>query len=57
MGDNVITLSVELFENTLLGTLGPEKYMVCGMGPVPFDDPGVTEAIETYGRLLDYQNE
>jgi glucose/mannose transport system substrate-binding protein len=57
MGDNVITLSVELFENTLLGTLGPEKYMGLWDGSVPFDDPGVTEAIETYGRLLDYQNE
>jgi glucose/mannose transport system substrate-binding protein len=57
MGDNVITLSAELFENTLLGTLGPEKYRGLWDGTVPFDDPAVTDAIATYGRLLDYQND
>ncbi|MFQ5436496.1 MAG: ABC transporter substrate-binding protein, partial [Anaerolineae bacterium] len=57
VGDSGIWASAQLFENTLLGVIGPEKYNDLWNGSVPFDDPQVKEAMEIYGRLLDYQNE
>jgi glucose/mannose transport system substrate-binding protein len=56
VGDSGIWATAELFENTLLGVIGPEKYLGLWNGSVPFDDPDVIKAIETYGKILDYQN-
>jgi glucose/mannose transport system substrate-binding protein len=57
VGDKDVFTTAQLFENTLLGTIGPEQYMGLWDGSVKFDDPGVKQAMETYGRMLDYQNE
>ena len=57
VGDNGIWATAQLFENTLLGVIGPEKYAGLWDGSVKFDDPDVKTAMETYGRMLDYQNE
>lgn len=57
VGDNGIWATAQLFENTLLGVVGPEKYAGLWDGSVTFDDPDVKSAMEVYGRMLDYQNE
>jgi glucose/mannose transport system substrate-binding protein len=56
VGDSGIWTTAELFENTLLGVIGPENYMGLWDGSVSFDDDGVKKAMEVYGRMLDYQN-
>jgi glucose/mannose transport system substrate-binding protein len=56
VGDNGIWASAELFENTLLGVIGPEKYNGLWDGTVAFDSPEVKKAMETFGKMLDYQN-
>ena len=57
VGDNGVWASAQLFENTLLGVIGPEKYKGLWNGTVAFDAPEVKQAMETYGKMLDYQNE
>lgn len=57
VGDNGIWATAQLFENTLLGTIGPEAYAGLWDGSVSFDDAGVKQAMETYGKMLDYQND
>jgi glucose/mannose transport system substrate-binding protein len=57
VGDSGIWATAQLFENTLLGTIGPEKYVGLWDGSVSFDDPDVKVAMETYGKMLDYQND
>jgi glucose/mannose transport system substrate-binding protein len=57
VGDNGIWATAQLFENTLLGTIGPEAYDGLWDGSVSFADDGVKQAMETYGQMLDYQNE
>jgi len=56
VGDSGIWASAELFENTLLGVVGPEKWMGLWNGSVAFDSPEVKQAMTIYGRMLDYQN-
>jgi len=56
VGDNGIWASAQLFENTLLGAIGPDKYAGLWNGTVAFDAPEVKQAMETYGKMLDYQN-
>ena len=56
VGDQGIWATAELFENTLIGTIGPEKYQGLWNGSVSFDAPEVKQAITTYGRMLSYQN-
>jgi glucose/mannose transport system substrate-binding protein len=57
VGDSGIWATAQLFENTLLGTIGPEAYNGLWDGSTRFDDPGVKQAMETYGKMLEYQNE
>jgi len=57
VGDSGIWTSAQLFENTLLGTIGPEAYSGLWDGSVSFADDGVKQAMETYGQMLDYQND
>ncbi len=56
MGDAGIWANGIMFENTLLGVLGPERYLGLWDGSVSFEDPVVLEAVATYSRLLDYLN-
>jgi glucose/mannose transport system substrate-binding protein len=56
VGDTGIWASAQLFENTLLGVIGPDKYKGLWDGSVAFDSPDVKQAMETYGKMLDYQN-
>lgn len=48
--------SVQLFENTLLGTLGPDAYIALWDDPSQWSSDGVTQAIETFARMLGYLN-
>ena len=57
VGDSGIWATAQLFENTLLGTIGPEKYAGLWDGSVSFSDPDVKTAMENYGKMLDYQND
>jgi glucose/mannose transport system substrate-binding protein len=57
VGDNGIWTSAELFENTLVGVIGPDKYLDLWSGKLAFDDADVKKAMETYGKMLEYQNE
>lgn len=56
VGDSGIWTTAELFENTLLGVIGPEKYNGLWDGSVSFAADDVKKAVEVYGRMLDYQN-
>ena len=56
VGDTGVWASAQLFENTLLGVIGPEKYKGLWDGSVSFDSAEVKQAMETYGKMLDYQN-
>jgi glucose/mannose transport system substrate-binding protein len=56
MGDAGLWATAELFENTLLGVLGPQGWHELFDGEMVFDDPRVKQAARLYGRMLDYQN-
>jgi glucose/mannose transport system substrate-binding protein len=56
MGDAGLWATAELFENTLLGVLGPKGWQELFGGEMKFDDPRVKQAARLYGRMLDYQN-
>ena len=56
MGDAGLWTTAQLFENTLLGVLGPKGWQELFGGQMMFDDPRVKEAARLYGRMLDYQN-
>jgi glucose/mannose transport system substrate-binding protein len=56
VGDKDIFPSAELFENTLVGVIGPEKYTALFNGQMSFQDPEVKQGMEMYGRMLEYQN-
>jgi glucose/mannose transport system substrate-binding protein len=43
----------QTFENTLLGTVGPDTYNALFRGEAPWDDQGVRDAADTYARMLD----
>jgi glucose/mannose transport system substrate-binding protein len=56
VGDTGIWTTAQLFENTLLGTVGPQGWSDLFSGKLAWDDPIVKKAVETYGKFLDYQN-
>jgi glucose/mannose transport system substrate-binding protein len=56
VGDSGIWATAQLFENTLVGVIGPENYNGLWDGSFSFADDGVKEAMEVYGKMLDYQN-
>ncbi len=56
VGDSGIWATAQLFENTLLGVLGPEGYRGLWDGSVSFDSDEVKQAMTVYGQMLDYQN-
>ncbi len=56
VGDSGIWATAELFENILLGVIGPEKYLGLWDGSISFEDADVIKAMEVYAKMLDYQN-
>ncbi|HEX6923501.1 MAG TPA: extracellular solute-binding protein [Bacillales bacterium] len=57
LGDKNIWPATMLFENTLLGKLGPEKYAKLWTGEVPFDSSAVKESAKIFKKMLGYINE
>ncbi len=44
------------FEDVLAGTLGADKYRGLWTGDTPWTDPGVTQALENFKRMVSYAN-
>ena len=56
VGDSGIWATAQLFENTLLGTVGPQGWTDLFTGKMAWDHPKVKQAAVTYGKMLAYQN-
>ncbi len=56
VGDSGIFGTAQLFENTLLGTVGPQGWTDLFTGKMAWDHPKVKQAAEIYGKMLAYQN-
>ena len=56
VGDSGIWASSQLFENTLLGVVGPQGWMDLFNGKMKWDDPKVKRAIEYFAKMQDYIN-
>jgi glucose/mannose transport system substrate-binding protein len=63
VGDSGIWTSAQLFENTLLGVIGPKGWMDLFGGvnqkddrSMQWDDPKVKEAMKIFARMQDYMN-
>lgn len=57
VGDSGIWTSAQLFENTLVGVIGPEAYMGLWDGTTDWESDEVKEAMSVYGQMLQYQND
>jgi glucose/mannose transport system substrate-binding protein len=57
LGDKEAWTATQIFENILLGTLGPDDYKKLWTGEVAFDDERVVEAAELFKKTLNYVNE
>lgn len=57
LGDKEPWTALHLFEDVLLGTVGPEKYQQLFNGEASFDDPEVREAVDNFSKMLDYVND
>ena len=47
---------LQLFENVLIADLGPEQYSGLWTGATGWNVLGIPEAVDDYGRLLDFAN-
>jgi glucose/mannose transport system substrate-binding protein len=56
VGDAGIWASAQLFENTLLGVVGPKGWTDLFSGTMQWDAPKVKEAIKLFAKMLDYVN-
>jgi glucose/mannose transport system substrate-binding protein len=56
VGDSGIWASAQLFENTLLGVVGPKGWTDLFSGAMQWDDPKVKEAMKLFARMLGYVN-
>ena len=56
LGDNGIWASVQIMETVLLGSLGPERYSGLWTGTTDWKGPQVTQALDTFKRMLSYVN-
>jgi glucose/mannose transport system substrate-binding protein len=56
VGDSGIWASAQLFENTLLGVVGPKSWTDLFSGALQWDDPKVKEAIRVFAKMQDYVN-
>ena len=57
VGDSGIWASAQLFENTLLGVLGPKGWVDLFAGTIQWDDARVKGAMRLFGKMLNYINE
>ena len=56
VGDSGIWASAQLFENTLLGVVGPKGWTDLFSGAMQWDDSKVKEAIKLFAKMQDYVN-
>jgi glucose/mannose transport system substrate-binding protein len=56
VGDSGIWASAQLFENTLLGVIGPQGWADLFSGKMKWDDPLVKQALGYFARMQDYLN-
>src|SRR6201981_3386946 len=56
VGDSGIWASAQLFENTLLGVVGPQGWTDLFSGKMKWDDPKVKEAMTYFAKMQDYLN-
>ena len=56
VGDSGIWASAQLFENTLLGFIGPKGWTDLFSGAMQWDDPRVKEAMKLFAKMQDYVN-
>ena len=56
VGDSGIWASAQLFENTLLGVVGPKGWVDLFSGAKQWDDSKVKEAIKLFAKMQDYVN-
>jgi len=56
VGDSGIWASSQLFENTLLGVVGPQGWTDLFTGRMRWDDPGVKQAMQYFAKMQDYLN-
>jgi glucose/mannose transport system substrate-binding protein len=57
LGDKDKWESLQLFENILLATLGPDSYKQLWAGKFAWTDPKVTKSLETMKKVLAYVND
>ncbi|MDX1615611.1 MAG: ABC transporter substrate-binding protein [Candidatus Promineifilaceae bacterium] len=57
LGDNGIWAATHLMEDVLLGVLGPDAYRGLWTGETDWNSAEVTEALETFARMMEYVNE
>jgi glucose/mannose transport system substrate-binding protein len=56
LGESQPGHAAHVFENVLLGELGAEGYKGLWTGLTPWSDPGVTQSLGTFDRLLGFAN-
>ena len=56
VGDANVFGSASLFENTLLGVLGPKDWKELFSGGIQWDDPRVKAAMRLFAKMLNYVN-
>lgn len=56
VGDSGIWASSQLFENTLLGVVGPQGWADLFGGKMKWDDPKVKQAMQYFAKMQDYLN-
>jgi glucose/mannose transport system substrate-binding protein len=56
VGDSGIWASSQLFENTLLGVVGPQGWNDLFSGKMPWDDPKVKQAMQYFAKMQNYLN-
>src|SRR5271169_1905163 len=56
VGDSGIWASAQLFENTLLGVVGPQGWTDLFSGKMNWDDPKVKQAMQYFAKMQDYLN-
>lgn len=56
LGDKDTWEATMLWEDVLLGTVGPQKYDQIWQGKVSWDDPGIRQSLETFKKMLQYVN-
>lgn len=57
LGDKESWTATQIFENVLLGVLGPDGYKKLFAGEIALDDKQVVEAAEKFKKMLGYVNE